>query len=74
MSEAEISPQYEIIAGENLFGIFGKERTTGETVLINKISSEEKIVLEIAEILNKNKVSVHHTKDVVRDLLIEAVL
>ena len=69
----EIKPSYTVVSGKENFLIFGKEETTGETVFI-KISPEEKNALRLAEILNKNKVSVLHAKDVVKDILIEPLL
>ena len=73
MSGEEIKPSYTVVSGRKNFLIFGKEETTGETVFI-KISPEEKTALRLAEILNKNKVSVLNAKDVVRDILIEPLL
>jgi len=70
MSEEEIKPQYEVLPEEGIFAIFGKEETTGETVFI-KISPEEKTALRFAKILNENKVSVRHARDVLRDILFE---
>ncbi len=70
MSGEEIKPRYTVVSEKGIFLIFGKEETTGETVLI-KISLEEKTALRLAEILNKNKVSVRHAKDVATDILIE---
>ena len=64
-----------IIKGRaKFFGIFGREETTGETVVIKQLSKERKTADYLAKILNKNKVSVHHAKDVLRDFLIEPVL
>lgn len=68
----EIKPQYKVVPEEGIFAVFGKEGTTGETVFI-KISPEEKTALRIAEILNKNKVSVRHARDVARDILLESL-
>ena len=73
MSGEEIKPSYTVVSEKKIFSVFGKEETTGETVFI-KISPEEKAALRLAEILNKNKVSVRNAKDVVRDILIEPLL
>ena len=74
MNGGEINPIYEVVSETDSFGIFGKEKTTGETVFIKRIAKEKSCALRLAEILNKNKVSVHHAKDVLRDFLIEPVL
>ncbi|MBQ6877447.1 MAG: hypothetical protein IJO22_03480 [Oscillospiraceae bacterium] len=65
----EIDPFYKVIFKNKMYGIFGKEKSSGETVLIEGISPEEKTVYKIVGILNKNKVSVFHAKEVVRDLV-----
>lgn len=67
----EIDPFYKVIFKNKMYGIFGKEKSSGETVLIERISPEEKTVYKIVGILNKNKVSVFHAKEVVRDLVTE---
>ena len=67
----EIDPFYKVIFKNKMYGIFGKEKSSGETVLIKGISPEEKTVYKIVGILNKNKVSVFHAKEVVRDLVTE---
>ena len=74
MREKEINPIYEVVSEEDTFGIFGREETTGETVVIKRLSKERKTADYLAKILNKNKVSVHHTKDVLRDFLMDPVL
>ena len=71
MSEGEINPQYRVFRGEKGFGISGKELTTAETVSIEHISKSEEFAKELAAILNDSKVSVHHAKDVIRDMLLE---
>ena len=67
----EIDPFYKVIFKNKMYGIFGKEKSSRETVLIEGISPEEKTVYKIVGILNKNKVSVFHAKEVVRDLVTE---
>ena len=74
MNDGGINPKYEVVSEANTFGIFGKEETTGESVLIKKVSPEAETVFRLAEILNKNRVSVHHAKDVLRDLVLESLL
>lgn len=67
MKGEDINPRYKIISEENWFGIFGKDLTTGETVLLCKISQNEDFAKEITMLLNDNKVSLCHAKDVIRD-------
>lgn len=74
MNEGEINPKYEVVSEANTFGIFGREEKTSESVLIKKVSPEAETVFHLAEILNKNKVSVYHAKDVLRDLVLEPLL
>ena len=74
MGDGEIKPIYKVVFESGMFGISGEEETTGETVVIKRIAKEENCVLSFAEILNKNKVSVHHAKDVLKDLLVEPLL
>ena len=70
MSEGDINPQYKVIRGESGFGISGKELTTEETVLIKRVSESKEFADRLAGILNDSKVSVHHAKDVIRDMLL----
>ena len=70
MDDGEIKPIYKVVFVLGMFGISGEEETTGEAILIKQISKERKTVAYLAEILNKNKVSVHHAKDVLKDMLI----
>ena len=74
MNEGEINPIYEVVSEAEAFGIFGREETTGETVVIKQLSKERKTAEHLAGVLNQNKVSVHHAKDVLRDFLIEPLL
>ena len=74
MNEGEINPIYEVVSETDSFGIFGREETTGETVFIKQLSKERKMVEHLVKILNIDKVSVHHAKDVLRDFLIDPVL
>lgn len=74
MDDGEIKPIYKVVFELGMFGISGEEETTGEAILIKQISKERKTVAYLAEILNKNKVSVHHAKDVLKDLLIAPLL
>ena len=74
MNEGEINPIYEAVQEKDTFGIFGREETTGETVLIKQLSKDRKTADYLVKILNKNRVSVHHAKDVLRDFLVEPVL
>ena len=72
--DEEIRPEYEVVFKGEWFGIFGKEKTTGETVFIKRIAKEKSCALRLAEILNENKVSVYHAKDVLKDFLVEPLL
>ena len=72
--DEEIKPVYEVVFEGEWFGIFGKEKTTGETVFIKRIAKEKSCALRLAEILNENKVSVYHAKDVLKDFLVEPLL
>ena len=69
MEDDKINPVYRVIYESGTYGIFGKENTTGKTVLIKQISCDEKTVLKIAGVLNKNKVSVFHARDVIFDYI-----
>lgn len=70
MEQEEINPEYRVIGEEEMFGIFGEEKSTGEKVFIKQISPEPETVFRLAEILSKNKVSVRHAKDVIKDCLL----
>lgn len=72
MESEEISPSYSVFYKEGKFVINGKEKSSGKEVSF-AVFAEEKTVLEFAEILNRNKVSVHHAKDVVRDMLLAQI-
>ena len=74
MDDGEIKPIYNVVFELGMFGISGEEETTGEAILIKQISKERKTVAYLAEILNKNKVSVHHAKDVLKDMLVAPLL
>ena len=74
MDDDEVKPIYEVVFEGERFGIFGREKTTGETVFIKRIAKEESCALRLAEILNENKVSIHHAKDVLKDFLVEPLL
>ena len=71
MGQGEINPTYQVIGEEEMFGIFGEEKSTGEKVFIKQISPEPETVFRITEILNKNKVSIYHAKDVIKDCLLK---
>lgn len=70
MQEGEIYPRYEIICEDEKFKIFGKEISTGETVMIEYLSDDLKAVSDIVDVLNDFKVSIYHSEDVIRDMLI----
>jgi hypothetical protein len=74
MGKDEIKPVYKVVSEKEVFGISGKEETTGESFVLKGISEDEKMVFKIAELLNKNKVSICHAKDVIRDFLLKPVL
>ena len=71
MDEDEIKPIYKVVFEGESFGIFGKEETTGEKITIKRIAKEKSCALRLAGILNENKVSIHHAKDVLKDFLVE---
>ena len=71
MEQEEINPEYRVIGEEEMFGIFGEEKSTGEKVFIKQISPELETVFRLMEILNKNKVSIYHAKDVIKDCLLK---
>ena len=70
MEQEGINPEYRVIGEEEMFGIFGEEKSTGEKVFIKQIAPEPETVFRLTEILNKNKVSIYHAKDVIKDLLL----
>ena len=74
MFEVSIDPDYSVICKSGFFGIFGKENTTGETFEITEVSSDRETVFKIAEILNRNKVSLIHARDVIRDIVLSPFL
>ncbi len=69
-----IDPDYSVICKSGVFGIFGKENTTGETFEVGGISSDRETVFKIAETLNSNKVSLIHARDVIRDIVLSPFL
>ena len=71
MEEKQINPEYRVVRFSEKFGIEGIERTTGEKVVVRRISEDESTVSKLAETLNRCKVSVHHAKDVICDRINE---
>lgn len=71
MQESEIYPRYEIICKNGAYGIFGTETTTGETVSLDGFSKHRDTILDMISLLNENKVSVRHAKDVIRDIVLK---
>ncbi len=69
-----INPQYKVVLDCGFYGIKGEELSSGETVLVGRVSKNEEAAKEYADFLNRNKVSVHHAKDIIRDMLIEPLL
>lgn len=69
-----IDPDYSVTCESGFFGISGKENTTGETFEMDGISSDRETVFKIAEILNRNKVSLIHARDVIRDIVLSPFL
>lgn len=74
MFEVSIDPNYSVTCESGFFGIFGKENTTGETFEMDGISSDRETVFKIAEILNRNRVSLIHAADVIRDIVLSSFL
>ena len=72
MSENSIEPIYDAVFEHGTFAIFGMDKISGETVVINNLPFDEKNVLNFVKILNKNKVSVVHAKDVIRDMVLSS--
>ncbi len=71
MQESEIYPKYEITCKNGAYGIFGKETISGETFSVDCLSKDSDTVLSLVALLNENKVSVHHAKDVIRDIVLK---
>ena len=69
----EIKPHYAVVFDGEFYGIFGKDETSGEQVLIKRISYDKYSAEKIAAILNENAVSVLHAKDVIRDFVLTFV-
>ena len=69
MQNKMIDPVYEVVAEKGSYRLFRTEHTTGESVSFGKVADIE-TAFYLVGILNENKVSVHHAKDVVRDTLI----
>lgn len=72
MSKNLTKPIYEAVFEHGAFTILGMDKISGETVLINNLPFDEKTVLNFVKILNKNKVSVVHAKDVIRDIVLSS--
>ena len=68
-----IKPHYAVVFDGEFYGIFGKEETSRETVLIKRISYDKYSAEKIAAMLNENEVSVLHAKDVIRDFVLTFV-
>lgn len=71
MEGEEINPRYEVSCESGVFGINGTELTTGDAVSVGRVSKNREFAEELAALLNDKKVSVHHAKDVIRDMLLE---
>ncbi|MBQ7874524.1 MAG: hypothetical protein IJ306_05115 [Oscillospiraceae bacterium] len=71
MEKGEINPRYEVSCEAGMFCISGTELTTGDAVSVGRISKDKKFAEELAALLNDKKVSVHHAKDVIRDMLLD---
>ena len=68
-----IKPHYAVVFDGEFYGLFGKDETSGEQVLIKRVSYNKDSAERIAAILNENEVSVLHAKDVIRDFLLAFV-
>ena len=72
MSKNLTKPIYEAIFEHGTFAIFGMDKISGESMVINNLPFDEKTVLNFVKILNKNKVSILHAKDVIRDIVLSS--
>ena len=71
MSGEESASHYEIVFKKSGFGILGENRRTGEKICFENLYFDKNTAEEIVFILNKNKVSRCHAKDVIRDKILE---
>lgn len=74
MDKTDINPQYKAELRAGKFVIIGTENTTGESVVIEDIPGGKDFASELSDILNRNKVSVCHAKDVIKDRLLAFLL
>ena len=72
MSKNLTEPIYEAVFEHGAFSIFGRDKISGENAVINNLPFDEKAVLNFVRILKKNKVSLVHAKDVVRDMVLSS--
>lgn len=70
MNGDKIKPCYKAVFQNKNGVIEGTETTSGEKVLLEGLPTDYISIQKIADILNQNEVSVHHAKEVVRDILL----
>ena len=66
MEEESSSPEYQFVCADGVCEIFGKDKTAS----LGKVFLDAETVSEIVGILNRNKVSAVHAKDVIRDFIV----
>ena len=66
MEEESNSPEYQFVCRDGVCEIFKKD----ETASLGKVFLAAETVSEIVELLNRNKVSAVHAKDVIRDFVV----
>lgn len=67
----KISPAYKAFEKNGKYAISGIESTTGEKILLEDVTESKAEAKALAAFLDKNKVSVHHAKDVLSDRFYE---
>lgn len=67
----ESESHYEVVFKDGEYLISGKSKSDGEKISFENLHFSEKTAKEIVFILNKNKVSLCHAKDVIRDFIME---
>ncbi len=74
MCGEEPDPRYELISEGSELEILGREMTTGEEMRFTKLYFDKSRAEEIVFLLNKNKVSLCHAKDIIRDKILNNFL
>ena len=73
MNEEDFSVDYQITVSERIRAIEGKTYPEGETVFIDMSIFLPEYIEETAGVLNREKVSLSHAKDVVRDRVLRTI-